>query len=282
MLFRSAAHRPVLLFSHGHGGCRWQSVFWTEWMATHGWIVVAPDHVYDTYFDEDDSLTFELALRRPLDIRDSFDWLTATDGDGRLTGCVDADAGYVMSGHSFGAYTTLAVTGAVIDLTHADEICDKSGGWMCPYLPDWEAAHPDVTSVDLSDPRASAGVAMCPAAYEILAAGLPQMTHPTLIWGGTRDTLTPLYTSVKPIWNDVGARPDDLAVLQDAGHYTFSDACDLLPTFPDCADPYLDPAVAHPIVDTVSYAFLQAAQGRADADQWLPPADQPLLDWKSQ
>ena len=36
--------RPLVLFSHGLGGCALQSVFITEELARHGYVVAAPDH----------------------------------------------------------------------------------------------------------------------------------------------------------------------------------------------------------------------------------------------
>ena len=60
----------------------------------------------------------------------------------------------------------------------------------------------------------------------------------------------------------------------------FSDACLLLPGFEDCDPPYLDAAVAHPIITTVSTAFLQHTQGVEGAAAWLPPEDEPLLSWE--
>ena len=35
---------PLLLFSHGWGGCALQSIFLTEELARHGYVVAAPDH----------------------------------------------------------------------------------------------------------------------------------------------------------------------------------------------------------------------------------------------
>src|SRR5262249_1352094 len=35
---------PLVLFSHGFGGIRFQSYFVTERLASHGFVVVAPDH----------------------------------------------------------------------------------------------------------------------------------------------------------------------------------------------------------------------------------------------
>ena len=58
--------RPVLVFSHGNSGVRWQSPFFTEYLASHGWVVVAPDHVGNTLFDMGDVPFDEVILRRPV------------------------------------------------------------------------------------------------------------------------------------------------------------------------------------------------------------------------
>ncbi|MDP6934161.1 MAG: hypothetical protein QGG40_14645, partial [Myxococcota bacterium] len=109
--------RPVVVFSHGSGGVRWQSVFLTERIASHGYVVVAPDHVQNTFFDMTGSGA-EIALRRPQDVSDTFDWLVeqSATSDSRLSGCVDPDAGYALVGHSFGGYTALATAGATLDV----------------------------------------------------------------------------------------------------------------------------------------------------------------------
>ncbi len=267
--------RPVLVFSHGSGGVRYQSLFLTEYLATHGWVVVAPDHVGNTVFDDGDVSLLDLILRRPADIKDSFDWLLTETS---VTGCVDPEGGYAMAGHSFGGFTTLAITGADIDLAASVAWCADNGGWLCDEVADLAEREGGDAVIDLSDPRAWAGIAMAPAGYEVLLGGLPSVTAPQLFLGGTRDTLTPVETQVRPLYTDSGADPRYLGILTDAGHYTFSDACAMLPVFDDCAPPYLDPAVAHPILATVSTAFLDEQLGW-DASAWLPP-EEPLLSWE--
>ena len=273
--------RPVMMFSLGSGGIRYQSIYWTEDLATHGWIVVAPDLIGNTYLDDTADLDLMgMAQRRPVDIRDTYDWLLDTGGDGRLTGCFDPDAGYAMSGHSFGAFTTLALTGATIEVATSLDYCGGSHDWLCGGLEDYAAKHPEVTQIDLSDSRATLGIPMAPAGYELLLGGLPSITVPELVWGGTMDTLTPVDTQVRPIWEAAGGEPAVLALIEEAGHYTFSDACLLLPIFDDCEPPYLDAAVAHPIIATVSTAFLQHTQGVEAASAFLPPEGEPLLSWE--
>ena len=104
--------RPVLAFSHGDTAISYQSIFLTEYLASRGWVIVAPNHRGNTLFEPEEH-RIALALRRPIDIRDTVDWLFgslgATGGD--LNGCVNPDDGYAISGHSFGGYTTLATAG---------------------------------------------------------------------------------------------------------------------------------------------------------------------------
>lgn len=270
-----ASPRPVALFSHGNGGIRWQSVFLTERLASRGWVVVAPDHVRNTFFDEDGDAMAELVARRPLDIAESFDWLleVASAAGGPLEGCVDPDAGYAMIGHSFGGYTAYAVAGATLDAEATAAWCADNGGWLCDEVATW-SAETGLVSADLSDPRAWAAVPMTPAGYEALVSGYANISVPVLTLGGGRDTLTPMET-VTPMYEALTGAPwRALGELVDAGHYTFSDACDLLPTYEDCAPPFLDPAEAHPLINTVTTAFLDMQRGNAEAEAWLPPEDE--------
>src|SRR5262249_32625239 len=61
---------PMLAFSHGSGGVRYQSPYFTEFLASQGFVVVAPDHVGNTFTD--DSADYAtLMTRRPQDVRDT-------------------------------------------------------------------------------------------------------------------------------------------------------------------------------------------------------------------
>jgi predicted dienelactone hydrolase len=105
--------RPVVVFSHGNQGMRWQSAFIAERLASHGFLVVAPDHTGNTTFDYSRDRMPEMVFRRPFDVIDSADWLFGAGGvELGLTDCVDESDGYAVSGHSFGGYTATAVGGA--------------------------------------------------------------------------------------------------------------------------------------------------------------------------
>lgn len=273
-----AVPRPVVVFSHGNSGINVQSWFFAEHMAARGWVVVAPNHTYNTFLDDDSSRKGELTLRRPADVAATFDWLveTAAGPGGPLDGCVDETAGYAVVGHSFGGFTAMAVASAVLT---AEVAASCAPGWLCADLDAEFTAHPELAPADLRDPRAWAAVAWTPAAYELLQPTLGQATIPTLIMGGGRDTLTPVPTQVRPIYEAYGDSKA-LGVLEDAGHYSFSNACELLPSYEDCSPPFQAPAEVHAIVNTVTAAFLELHQGHDEASAWLPPADAELA-WDS-
>ncbi len=274
--------RPVLLFSHGNGGMRWQSIWLTETLAARGWVVVAPDHTFNTVFDMSEAHFAELVFRRPVDIVASYQWLLddlAAPG-GPLDGCVDEAQGYAMAGHSFGGYTSYVVAGSPIDRDATAAECAQNGGWLCAEVAEYFDAHPESSRVDLSDDRVWAAVPMAPAAFETLTGGLAEIAVPVLTWGGTRDSLTPVPSTVRPIYAGIQSRPAYLAVIEDAGHYSFSDACALLDSFPDCAPPYMPPTEVQAIARVNTVAFLDGLRGYTEAEAYLPSDDSALL-WES-
>jgi len=100
---------PLIAFSHGNGGIRFQNVSQCEHLASHGYIVVAPDHEGNTFFDSSGSQG-ELVVARPLDIRFLLDSFAdfSDDAGSPFEGWVDTTAGFGVTGHSFGALTALA------------------------------------------------------------------------------------------------------------------------------------------------------------------------------
>lgn len=101
---------PLIAFSHGSGGIRFQNTFQMEHLASHGFVVVAPDHQGNTLLDNSGTFA-ELAVARPLDIRfllDEFSRFTAEPGS-RFAGWIDTGKKFGVTGHSFGSYTSLAV-----------------------------------------------------------------------------------------------------------------------------------------------------------------------------
>jgi predicted dienelactone hydrolase len=110
---------PLLVFSHGNGGLRHQNTFQAEYLASHGYVVVAPDHTGNAAVSIlPDRLVVHNSLSRkperrddrPNDVSFLITKLTAA-GDKKhwLQGHLDA-AKVGAFGHSFGGFTVCRLT----------------------------------------------------------------------------------------------------------------------------------------------------------------------------
>jgi len=269
-----AQPHPAIVFTHGNSGIRYQTFSVMEFLATHGWVVAAPDHVHNTFLDHDQDLWAWLAMRRPHDVADTFDWLAAQAGDpaSPLHGCIDLDAGYPVMGHSFGGFTTYAVSGAPLDFSILEAWCAGSDDAGCEYVDEWIAANPGQLTDDRSDPRVWAGVPWEPAWHEVFGDGLAQIDVPMLVVGGERDTLTPWETAVVPTYEGLDVVPRYLARLENAGHYSLTDMCGILPgDFNGCQDDFRPYDEILETTRTLSLAFLMTVQGEEQARAYMPP-----------
>ncbi len=154
---------PLVIFSHGFGGFRYQSTYLTEHLASYGFVVMSADHPGSSILDllgEDVSLdevrqiltdsesegqllgrlmergqaerglelvSVSLALR-PLDVLREIAFAEAlTAADRALAGAIDLQR-IAVSGHSFGGYTALAAGGAQLDLRGLGQWCTDPQG----------------------------------------------------------------------------------------------------------------------------------------------------------
>jgi predicted dienelactone hydrolase len=176
---------PVVIASHGAGGS-WDGHFaQARHLASYGYVVLCVEHVGSNTarlkssfrilknLDEMIHDSSEV-LGRPKDIRFAIDRATNwNQSHSRLGGLMDLGHVAVL-GHSFGAYTTLAVAGARPALQ-----------WIEPRIGSGQGLGPD-----LSDPRVRCGVALSPQAPGdpfFLRESFASLRVPVLGISGTKD-----------------------------------------------------------------------------------------------
>lgn len=189
---------PVILFSHGFGGCSTQSKFLLGALARKGYLVVAPDHR--------DARCGKGAFAAPAEpFRQPIRWTDKTYDDrgadlrsllaSLKTSPVWAEAGdwrrVGLIGHSLGGYTVLALAGA----------------W-----PSWKL------------PGVKAVLALSPYCAPLAAKGaLDMLGVPTMYQGGTRDVgISPSITKNAGCFEKTAA-PAYYVELDGAGHFAWTD-----------------------------------------------------------
>lgn len=206
---------PLVLLSHGLGGTREVGAYLGEYWARHGYVVCAIQHP-----GSDDSVWRGLPLRdrmealrravanpqnaidRPRDVAFVIDALLAEHERGEGVGAMIDPDRIAAAGHSFGAYTVLAVAGQRFGPRGAS----------------------------LGDGRVRAVIAMSPQPPRNdpeLAYG--QITIPILHLTGTHDTSPIDPDGMKPEdrqrpFQGIGAPDQYLIVFTDADHMVFSGA----------------------------------------------------------
>jgi predicted dienelactone hydrolase len=167
---------PLLLFSHGWGGCALQSLFLTEELARAGYVVAAPDHADAVCRIGGDALDFG-NLRIDRSFLDPASWnerseigrlhdlravIALVAGDAALARIADTSRVGAV-GHSLGGYAAVGM----------------AGGW-----PSWKT------------PQVKAVLALSPYVLPFMAQGtLARLQVPVMYQGGVLDSV--LTTSLE-------------------------------------------------------------------------------------
>lgn len=197
-VLRNHGKFPLLIFSHGAFGIRYQSVYHTIHMASHGYIVAAPDHQYNTLYEimvkgwSGPEIPYS-AMARPTDIQFLINVFTErnADPDDELYNLIDLD-NIAVTGHSFGGLTAYLA------------LFDKRVKAIVPMAP--EGTMIDLLSSAFSGPKV----------YEI--------DTPTLMMGGRLDRTLRYKESMADIFEQQGP-PKWFLTVNRGGHYTFTDMC---------------------------------------------------------
>jgi predicted dienelactone hydrolase len=288
---QDATGRPVAVLSSGFalpvGGYVWLA----ERLASHGFVVVAPEHPerMDAALDG----FWQGVIDRPAEVAAVLDWI---DREAAAGGSLDglADPGRVaVVGHSLGGTTALELAGARLDLDGFAHLCDE---------PDWQQGeHAFLCDLVLGDVDAMAGraglgtaprgpwpsrrddrvdaiVAMASDAFLFGPEGLAGVGVPMLAMGGTADASAPFAWSAGWAYRHASSPRKALAALEGGGHMVFAGSCVAVPVYRAlgaggfCSDPAWEMDRAHDRIAHLVTAFLRAElAGDVDAARALVP-----------
>lgn len=211
---------PLIVFSHGNGGIRFQSFFLTELLASHGFVVAAPDHTGNTLLalieaDGEQSMqdVFDATLARPPDVSAVIDAMLELDRrpNGRFTGRIDGSS-IGVTGHSLGGLTALTMAaGYAGSLASAPEVSLPEG---------FEPISPD--------PRVDAIAPIAPATDFLGNEELARIHTPALVVGGTLDRTTPIVPDSQRAFGRTRGAPRVRVDVIDAGHFSFTNVCTMI------------------------------------------------------
>lgn len=228
---------PILLMTHGFGATRANYAYLAEHWASHGFVVVAPEHAgsdltYRQVFLEgelNDILSPMEYLSRALDLTYTLDYLEelAEQNDAWAARLNLEQVG--VFGNSLGGTTALAVAGATIDDDWLLAECtDNSASLNLAYVLQCPAKHLPPVNYDLTDPRIKAVIAAYPMTHFLYGPeGISTIGIPTLIYSGSNDIIAPaIPEQIHPfIWLNSSVNRGDtyLALVQGGTHFTTSD-----------------------------------------------------------
>jgi predicted dienelactone hydrolase len=226
---------PLVIFSHGNGGMRSQNTFWCDHLASHGYIVIAPDHTRNScatsyqgqVIPYDNEGRPQAAIDRPKDVSfliDQFEKLNA-EATSTFHGRVDTE-NIGVGGHSYGGFTAMAA--------------QSQDGRIDAIVP-MAAVKPDTAN---------------------------ESTRPLLLFIATEDdTIDEEGNAGARAYFDATKAPKYLVEMRDAGHYTFTDMDQINPHWGDGTgagtritngEPltYFSMEKAHALTNGYSVAFL--------------------------
>jgi len=243
-IYYSAAaspQKPVILFSHGLFSVNEEMIYLAEHLASHGYVVVAPEHprsngsYLDRFFDpkkaavaiaeQVEVLEPTEFLQRPRDISFVLDELKRLNRTSRpLRGKLDPDKALIL-GYSVGGGTALSLAGAELQLERLKAWCPQRQ-ILASNLGLWaqcRAAGLPENRYQLRDPRIKAAIALSPTTSLLFGdTGLSQIQIPTLIATASADKTTPALSEQIASFPQIPA-PKWLVGIIGGTHLSFKD-----------------------------------------------------------
>jgi len=271
---KGASKYPLVLFSPGMGGTHDENVYLGDYWAKHGYVVLVFDHPGSNraMFDREGRDGLRKAMldqsnvsKRVEDIRFVIDEVkSGAAGQPFIAGSIDASR-IAMTGHSYGAFTTMAVAGLKFQ-------------------------YKGRKNYSIADGRIRAAIAMGPQGREDLFFGIDEHSWgnidiPVMTMTGTNDkgSRGQEYTWRLDPFNYMRKGDKYSIIIEKAGHNSFYDHEPLISQ----GKPQRDPR-HFGWIQTTSLAFLDAyIKSIASAKEWLRSSaassfsnDEMSIEWK--
>jgi predicted dienelactone hydrolase len=283
---------PLVIFSHGGmDDNRFGAPYYSEHLASYGFVVLAPDHTVNTAVNAGQS-DYRHNIYRPQDVIRVIDFtVTLTSSGEALDGMIDTDTAAV-TGVSFGAWTSLAAAGAQMNLKAYKTWCaenrqsDPLNLGLCSSFIGHEKELAALAGLDavpeglwppIADARVKAAIPLAPGGTAAFGAeGLAPVKIPVMIMVGAGDEIPPEYHAYLG-YNWLQTDEKALVTFAGADHMFFGWACKDAPwlrfyQFDRCSDPVWDMDRAHDLINHFATAFLLATlKGDTEAAAALAP-----------
>ena len=219
---------PLAVITHGLGSSRSHFQYLAEHLASHGYIVVVPEHIGSNSEYKEALLRGELSVdvsplefySRPLDVTYLLDEI---ENHSAFQGLIDWEKVGVL-GHSFGGYTALALAGAPLNRERINQICQQDQPTLnSSILLQCRASSLPSGNYDLADPRIKASLAFNPVTSSVLGPeSMSQIAIPTMILGGSKDVVAPFIEEQAHPFLWLKTENKYLGVMVGGGHNSIS------------------------------------------------------------
>ncbi|MFK7805713.1 MAG: alpha/beta hydrolase family protein [Anaerolineae bacterium] len=215
---------PLYVLVHGTTGT-WRNLSWlAAELAENGAMVIAANHPGSTYFSNPTPAEILETWNQPQDVSFMLDSLLSSE----YSQYIDEE-NIVVIGLSLGGYTSMALSGATLEMERMPEFCATYPDDGCRYFEDvfetFDAEYYAQTDQDFKDDRVKAAIAFAPGLVESMTAdSLQSLETPILIIGAEDDKNVPPATHLTPMV-DYLPEHSQYREIEEAAHFSFMQIC---------------------------------------------------------